>query len=374
MLPDSGHIQQTDAAYVNKKRSRQDLPPIAPLYTRQEAVDTLRVFRAVEYGQPFVAAPGITTMFCDAGHILGSAITVLDLQENGRKVRLVFTGDLGRKGLAILRDPETVPGAEVLISESTYGARTHETPAEAEGKLAEIARETYRRGGKLLIPAFAVGRTQEIVYAFHRIYESGALSPTNIYVDSPLAANVTEVFRLHPECYDSEVQQFLMSDGHKDPFGFNRLIYTRDVEDSKALNDLDSPAVIIAASGMCEAGRILHHLRNNIEDPRTCILIPGFQAEHTLGRRLVDGEKKVRIFGEEFKVRARVESINGYSAHADRQELLTWARAVQAQGAVRRAFLVHGDEENAFALAGGMRQELGLQDVSVPQRGDEVEL
>ncbi len=374
MLPDAGHIQESDTAYVNKKRARQNLPPVEPLYTRQEAVATLRSFHSLEYNHPFTPMPGVSATFLDAGHILGSAITVLDLEEDGRRLRLAFTGDLGRKDLPILRDPALAEGLDALIVESTYGARTHETPEQARGRLAEITRETQRRGGKLLIPAFAVGRTQEIVYAFHRLFEAGVLNPVSVFVDSPLAINVTEVFRLHPECYDAEVNEFLQRDSHSDPFGFRRLTYVRDVEDSKALNTLDKPAIIISASGMCEGGRILHHLRNNIEDPRTCILFPGFQAENTLGRRLVDGEKKVRIFGEEFKVRARVEQINGYSAHADRGELLKWTRETMARGSLRRAFVVHGDEENAFALAQGLQQELGIPEVIVPERGHEVEV
>ncbi|MCC7352540.1 MAG: MBL fold metallo-hydrolase [Anaerolineae bacterium] len=374
MLPDSGHIQESDTAYVNKKRARQNLPPVEPLYTRQEAIATLSSFHSLEYGHTFMPVPGVKATFLDAGHILGSAITVLDLDEGGRRLRLAFTGDLGRKGLPILRDPAPVEGADALIVESTYGARTHETPDQARDRLVEITRETQRRGGKLLIPAFAVGRTQEIVYGFHRLFEAGALRPISVYVDSPLAINVTEAFRLHPECYDADVNDFLLRDSHNDPFGFGRLTYVRDVEDSKALNTLDKPAIIIAASGMCEGGRILHHLRHNIEDPRTCILFPGFQAENTLGRRLVDGEKKVRIFGEEFRVRARVEQINGYSAHADRDELLGWTREAMARGPLKRAFVVHGDETNAFALAQGLQQELGIREVVVPERGQEVEL
>lgn len=373
MLPDSGHIHESDVAYVNKKRTRQGLPPVEPLYTRQEAIASLRFFHALGYGLPFTPIPGATVTFLDAGHILGSAITVLDLEENGRRLRLAFTGDLGRKGQPILRDPEVAEGVDALIVESTYGARLHETPEQAQARLATIVRETQQGGGKLLIPAFAVGRTQEVVYALHRLYEAGELAPVNIYVDSPLAVNATEIFRLHPECYDEEIHEFLLHDSHKDPFGFSRLIYVRDVEDSKALNSLEGPAIIISASGMCEGGRILHHLRNHIEDPRTCILFVGFQAENTLGRRLVDSEKKVRIFGEEFKVRARVESIDGYSAHADRNEIVAWLRGVVSRGAPRRVFVVHGDEENALALAAGL-QGMGFLQVLVPERGQEVEL
>lgn len=374
MLQDSAHIQTADAAYVNKKRAHRGEPPVEPLYGLQDALACLRHFVSVAYGRPVPVAPGVLLTFYDAGHILGSALTVLDIEQGGRRTRLLFTGDLGRKNLPILRDPQVVPEVDILITESTYGNREHETPEEAETCLREVVRRTYRRGGKVIIPAFAVGRTQEVVYALHRLTEAHAIPPLPIYVDSPLATNVTEIFRLHPECYDEETVGFMWVDGHRDPFGFSRLTYVRDVEESKRLNALREPAVIISASGMCEAGRILHHLKHNVEDPRNTVLFVGFQAENTLGRYLVDGRKEVRIFGEEYTVRAEVESVDGYSAHADREELRNYIqRLLDHGGRLEHVFVVHGDEENAQALAQALA-EMPVGSVHVPVRGEAFEV
>ncbi|MBC7223522.1 MAG: MBL fold metallo-hydrolase [Anaerolineae bacterium] len=370
MLRDSAHIQASDAAYVNKKRARKGEPPVEPLYDLDDAVASLHHFVAVAYSRPVEIVPGVRLTFYDAGHILGSALTVLDADEDGRRTRILFTGDLGRKNLPILRDPQMVSGVDVLITESTYGNRDHGEPEEAEARLREIIQQTYRRGGKVIIPAFAVGRTQEVVYALHRLTEARALPPLPIYVDSPLATNVTEIFRLHPECYDEEITDFMWVDGHRDPFGFSRLTYVRDVEASKRLNVLREPAVIISASGMCEAGRILHHLKHNIGDARNTVLFVGFQGENTLGRYILDGHKRVKIFGERHTVRAHVESIDGYSAHADRGELLAYmARLVQHAGQLRQVFVVHGDDENAEALARALA-EMPVGQVHVPHRGE----
>lgn len=370
MLQDSAHIQAADAAYVNKKRARKGEPPVEPLYGPDDVVASLRHFVAVAYGRPVLIAPGVLLTFYDAGHILGSALVVLDIEERGRRTRLLFTGDLGRKNLPILRDPQVVPEVDLLITESTYGARDHGTPEEAEARLQEVVQRTYRRGGKVIIPAFAVGRTQEVVYALHRLTEARAIPPLPIYVDSPLATNVTEIFRLHPECYDEETARFMWVDGHRDPFGFSRLTYVRDMEESKRLNTLREPAVIISASGMCEAGRILHHLKHNVEDPRNTVLFVGFQAENTLGRYLVDGHKEVKIFGEQHTVRAEVESIDGYSAHADREELLHYVRNLLDRGGrLEHVFVVHGDEENSLALARALAG-MPVGSVYVPVRGE----
>ena len=368
MLRDSGAIHEQDVAYVNKHRQRQGLPPVEPLYTRQDAEASLPHFVTIGYGRPFAVAPGVRLTFLDAGHILGSAITVLDIEEKGQARRLVFSGDLGRPGLPILRDPEKVRQADVLIMESTYGNRTHESREEAERTLRRVINDTYRRRGKVVIPAFAVGRTQELVYALHRLADAHKIPDLPVFVDSPLAVNVTEIFRLHPECYDEEMREFLNSDHQRDPFGFRRLRYIRNVEDSKALNFRQDSAVIISASGMCEAGRILHHLKNTIGDPANTVLFVGFQAEHTLGRRILDGQERVRIFGEEHLVRADVESIEGYSAHADQGELLGWVQGFDRQR-LRQVFLVHGEEEAALVLAEGVRA-LGVRDVRVPERGE----
>jgi len=372
MLRDSGHVQEQDVAYLNKHRARRGEPPVAPIYTLQDAVRALPYFASFSYQRPFLVAPGIQATFLDAGHILGSALTLLEITEDGRTRRLLFSGDIGRRGLAILRDPTPAPTADYVIMESTYGARRHETPDEARAILRQVINDTYRRHGKVIIPAFAVGRTQELVYALHQLTLERKIPNLPIFVDSPLAVNVTEIFRLHPEYYDEETQEFLAHNDRQDPFGFSRLRYIREVEDSKELNFLRDPAVIISASGMCEAGRILHHLKNNIGDPANTILFVGFQAEHTLGRRLVDGARKVRIYGEEYEVRARVERIDGYSAHADREELLEWARPAIAAGSPR-FFLVHGELEAMQALASAL-QQAGATTIDLPERGQSFEL
>ena len=372
MLPDSAHIQEQDVAYVNKKRGRKGLPPVEPLYTKEDANESLKYFVGVGYDRPFDVVPGVRATFRDAGHILGSAITVLDIEENGQQRRLAFSGDLGRKNLPILRDPSPIHDIDYLIIESTYGNRQHETPEEAQAALRRVVTETYRRGGKVIIPAFSVGRTQEIVYTLHRLTKAQKIPQLAIFVDSPLSVNVTEVFRLHPECYDEETAQFILSDRHPDPFGFKRMRYIRDVDASKELHFLREPAVIISASGMCEAGRILHHLKNNIEDSRNTVLIVGWQAPHTLGRKLVERWERVRIFGEDYQLRAEVEVIGGYSAHADRDELLDYVRPLN-NGQLKKVFVVHGEEEASLALADEF-QELGVPDVIVPEPMEEVVL
>ncbi len=373
MLLDSAHIQESDVAYVNKRRARQGKRLFEPLYTRQDATTTLTHFVSVEYDHPFEPVPGVRVQFRDAGHILGSAMVIVDINENGRQFRLVFSGDVGRKGLPILRDPQVPENTDFLIMESTYGNRSHESTGEAKEILRQTVQATYERRGKLLIPAFAVGRTQELVYQLDQLVEEGQLPAIDVFVDSPLAVNVTEVFRLHPECYDEETLDAMADESNGNPFGFDRLRYVRSVEESKRLNDLKTPAIIISASGMCEAGRILHHLKNNIEDPRTTVLFVGYQAENTLGRKLLEGQDPVPIFGEEYHVKAQVKRAEGYSAHADRSELLDWAARTQAQGQLKRVFVVHGEEESAFALAEGLKEQ-GVAQVDVPERGQVFEL
>ncbi len=372
MLQDSGHIQEKDVEFVNKRRARAGEPAVAPLYTRNDAIATLGQFVSVGYQRPIEVAHGVTATYFDAGHILGSAMIQLDLEEAGRHCRLIFSGDIGRRGLAILRDPTVFEGADYVIMESTYGNRRHETPDEASEHLATVVKNTYRRRGKVIIPAFAVGRTQELVYALHRLSNAREIPPLPVFVDSPLASNVTEVFRLHPECYDQELREFLATDRDRNPFGFENLTYVRDVRESKELNFLRESAIIISASGMAEAGRILHHLRNNIDNAANTVLFVGFQAENTLGRRLLDGISPVRIFGEQHIVRSRIERIDGYSAHADRTELLDWIGHMDP-ARLRQVFLVHGELEPATALAQGI-QQLGIDQVVVPERGDSFEL
>ncbi len=372
MLRDSGHIQEYDAYYVNKKRARKGLEPIEPLYTVEDAANSLRYFVSINYDRPLPVAPGVTLTFRDAGHILGSAVIVLDVQEGGGKSRLVFSGDLGRKGMPILKDPRPVEDVDHLIIESTYGDRLHDPIDTTDGELRAVIVDTYRKGGKVIVPAFSVGRTQELVYALHRLTEAKKIPELPIFVDSPLSVNVTEIFRLHPECYDQEVQQFLAAADQRDPFGFHRLTYVREVEQSKELNFMREPAIIISASGMCEAGRILHHLKNNIEDSRNTVLIVGWQAPYTLGRRLVERQAVVKIFGEEYRLKARVKTINGFSAHADREELLDYAQQL-GTSRLKSVFVVHGEEASSLALADGL-QSLGVGQAIVPRLGEEFEL
>jgi len=374
MLRDSASLQEMDAKYVNKLNAEKKLPFIKPLYTVNDVTTTLRLFQTVECRRPLEILPGIRLTFRNAGHILGSASVTLDISEGRDKnniTTLAFTGDLGRKGAAVVRDPEIIDRADVLITESTYGGRHHGPMSEAKEKLTRIVSETAHEGGLLIIPAFAVGRTQDVVYHLHELMESKQIPSMPVYVDSPLATNITEIFRQHPECYDEETEQLLRQDQGKDPFGFNMLRYTRSTEESKKLNNLRRPAIIISASGMCEGGRVLHHLRSNIGDPKTTILFVGFQAENTLGRKLLQGDKIARIYGEEFEVRAKIEEIDGYSAHADEGELLDFIAAIPNKP--ERVFVVHGEPDAANAMAAGL-SKLGIKNVIVPKRGDRFEV
>ncbi|GAB4526821.1 MAG: MBL fold metallo-hydrolase [Anaerolineae bacterium] len=373
MLLDSAHIQESDVAYVNKRRAKQGKTLFEPLYTRRDAMNTLTHFSTVEYGRPFEPAPGVQVHFRDAGHILGSAIVVIDVTEHGRKRRLVFSGDLGRRGLPILRNPQVAEDVDFVIMESTYGNRLHASTGEAKEMLRQTAQEVYDRRGKLIIPSFAVGRTQELAYRLDQLWEEDRLPPIDVFVDSPLAVNVTEVFRLHPECYNEEMLDAMLSETDRDPLSFRNLRYIRSVEDSKRLNELETSAIIISASGMCEAGRILHHLKHNIEDPRTTVMFVGYQAENTLGRKILEGQNPVPILGEEYALRAEVKRAEGYSAHADRRELLDWAARIQSQGDLKRVFLVHGEEEGLTALAEGLREQ-GVPQIDIPERGQVFEL
>jgi metallo-beta-lactamase family protein len=366
MLADSAHIQERDVEFVNKRRARKRKALKEPLYTHLDVERTLPLLRTQRYGAPFEVLPGAQVHFRDAGHILGSAITVLDLEEGGRSLRLAFTGDLGRPHLPIIRDPESVPDVDALIIESTYGHRRHDDVTEVTGIFEQLLNRAHEQRGKVIIPAFAVGRTQEIVIVLKELFDEGRVPEMPVYVDSPLAVNVTEVFREHEECFDEETLA-LLQDEEGDAFGFRRLHYVRDVEESKALNKKDGPMIIISASGMCEAGRILHHLRNNIEDPRTQILIVGFQAAHTLGRKLVERHERVPIFGEEFELRADVVAIDAFSAHADRDELLTWIDGLGRRP--HKTFVVHGEEEQSLAFAETLTRR-GLPEVVVPELGE----
>jgi len=368
MLLDSAHIQEQDAQYVNKKRARKGEPPVEPLYTEADAIDALHLFLSMNYARTRQIAPGVHLTFYDAGHMLGSAMVALDIEDREGKTdtRLVFSGDIGHAGIPILRNPSTIEEADLLIMESTYGGRTHDTVEHSEQEFREVILKTYKRGGKVIVPAFAVGRTQQLVYTLNRLHHAGEIPKLPVYVDSPLAVNATEVFRLHPEAYSPEAARYMAyDDPDGDLFGFTRLSYIRRVEDSKALNDLREPAVIISASGMMEHGRILHHLKNNIEDSRNTILVVGWQAPNTLGRYLVEGAREVRIFGEEYRVRAEVDVLNGFSGHADHNGLVQWADAFKRRP--RQVFLVHGEVEAATKLAQALKAEDGYQYVSIPE-------
>jgi len=316
---------------------------------------------------------GVRAQFIDAGHILGSAVVVLDIEEKGRTVRLAFSGDLGRGHHPLLRDPQVPENVDYVLMESTYGDRLHEPLEESNATFHALVRETAEKRGKLLIPAFALGRTQELVYSLDQFERQRALPPIDVYVDSPLAVNVTEVFRRHAECFNAEARAAQAREPDHDPLAFPRLRYVQSVEESKRLNEPRTPAIILSASGMCESGRILHHLKNNLGDPRTTVLFVGFQAQHTLGRKLLDGMNPVPIFGDSYPVKARIQQIGGYSAHADRAGLLAWAADVQKTGRLKRVFLVHGEEAAAAALADGLRQQ-GAPQVDIPTRGQVFEL
>ena len=371
MLLDAGHVQESDAEFVNKRRLRGGEPPIEPLYTITDASQVAQYFHGIPYDEPFEAVPGVVARFADAGHILGSAGVALDIEEKGRKLRLWFSGDIGRPGLPLIQDPVLPSEVDYLIMECTYGDKAHEDPEVAYRELHQVVARTVARGGKVIIPAFAVGRTQDIVYSLHRMIDGGELPKIPIFVDSPLATNASDIYRAHPECYDEETQEFIRTDKHRTALGFDLLRYTRSVEESKALNGRDEPMVIISASGMAETGRILHHLRNNIENPRNTILIVSWQAPYTLGRRLADREPEVKIFGDTFVRRAEVATIGGYSAHAGQPFLVEYARAVKDK--VKQVFLVHGEETSALVLRQKLN-EAGLEQVHYPDIHTSVEI
>ena len=370
MLRDSAHIQEKDVQYVNKKRIKQNKTPFEPLYTSEDVDATMEKFIALNYHHEIEIAPGINLVFADAGHILGSAITFLRITENGRIINLGFSADLGRPNLSILRDPEKIPDVDFFLCESTYGGRFHDNPTNTEARLTEVLNKANARKSKIIIPAFSVGRTQELVYAFHRIFESNRAKRMPVYVDSPLSVNATEVFRLHPECFDNETSRFLLK--HEDPFGFYKLNYITDVEDSKALNDKNGPMVIISSSGMCEAGRILHHLANNVEDANNIILVVGYSAVNTLGRRIAEKEKTIKIFGDEYNLNAEVVVMNSFSAHADSNELIDYADKFD-KDRIQKFFLVHGDfdQQEKFKIR---LDSIGFNNVIIPSRGDIFEI
>jgi metallo-beta-lactamase family protein len=367
MLRDAAHIQEADAEFINRKQRHELQEPIVPLYTEADVLQALSHMRTLDYHRPAAVLPGVTCTLFDAGHVLGSAIVQLDIDRAPDRLRLVFSGDLGRRNMAILRDPEIPESPDVLLVESTYGDRLHSPMSGMEEQLAAVVNRAVQRKGKILVPSFSLERTQEFVYALHRLTDRGAIQKIPIYVDSPLSVRITEVFKLHPECFDEETRVFLHQNG--DPFGFENLRYISDAEDSKALNGQEGPMMIISASGMCEAGRILHHLRNAVEDERNLVLIIGFQAEHTLGRRIAEREPMVKIFGVERALEAEVVVMDAFSAHADRDDLLDFV--TRCRGNLKKTFVIHGEESQSLALAKRLT-DLGIPEVQVPMQGEFV--
>jgi metallo-beta-lactamase family protein len=371
MTRDSGHIQESDAEFVNRKRAKKGEPPIEPLYTVEDAVRAAQQLVHQGYDTPFEPVPGVTATLVEAGHILGSAAVILELEERGRQVRLMFSGDIGRPLMPIVRDPVLPQGVDYLILESTYGDDEHDSPVRAYDSLQDVISRTVNRGGKVICPAFAVGRTQTLVYYIHQMMDEGDIPMVPVFVDSPLAVNVTDIFRDHPECFDAEATAFLHEDPHGAALGFDHLTYTRSVEESKAINDIDGPTIIISASGMAEVGRILHHLRNNVHDERNTVLITSWMAPHTLGRRLAEGVKDIKIFGESHQVKSEVASISGLSAHADQPFLVEYGAA--SKDTLKGVFLVHGEPDAASTLTQKLN-EVGVDPVHYPEMGEEVEL
>ena len=371
MLADSARIQEADIEYVNRKRSKKGQAPYHPLYTEMDAEKTLRQFVTFDYHRSLPVADGVTATFIDAGHILGSAQVILDIREHatGQKRRLLFSGDIGRGNNDILRDPEHAENVDAVIMESTYGGREHELTTGAREALCRILRDALAHHGKVIIPAFAVERTQQLLVVLHELFETNCIPDVPVYVDSPLAVSATEVFRLHPECFNAEVYEKLFEKSN--PFGFDNLTMVRKAKDSRALNDLSGPFIIIAASGMCEAGRVVHHLSNNIGDPSTTVLFVGYCAEHTLGWRLRNGHKEVNIFGEPHKVRASIEILDSFSGHADQSELLDWF--TKMSGRKERVWLVHGEPARCEALAAAMQQKFPESRTEVAVKGQTVE-
>ncbi|MFH1230579.1 MAG: MBL fold metallo-hydrolase, partial [Planctomycetota bacterium] len=367
MLPDSGHIQEEDIKFVNKIHQRKGLAPKEPLYTEQDARDSLVYFHSAEYNQTVQITPDINCTFYEAGHVLGSAINVLDIQNNGDKIRLAYAVDLGRKNLPLLKNPDVPENIDYLIIESTYGDRLHDPIETAKNKLAETINRTVKRGGKVIIPSFAFERTQEIVYFLNQLSIKGTIPLLPIYVDSPLATNITMVFQQNIRYLDESTQDMMRQ--QLDPFGFSRIKYIRSSMESQKLNEDKQPMVIISASGMCEAGRILHHLRNNIENPKNTILIVGYMAENTLGKKIVDRQPLVKIFGEEYHLMAEVVKINAFSAHADKEELYHFIQKCKT-ARLKKIFVVHGDIEQAEPFTNWLKKS-GLP-AYLPEKNEEI--
>jgi metallo-beta-lactamase family protein len=373
LLLDSAYLQERDAHFLNKRTARRrslELPggadePIQPVHTVEDAERTLPLFRRIQLHTAIEPGPALTYESFDAGHVLGSTFQLL----KASGVRLIFSGDIGRPRLPIVPDPETPPPADFLILESTYGDRLHKAIEHVSDKLAAAVVRTAERGGRIVVPAFALGRTQQLILLLHELTAHGRIPNIPIFIDSPLAVKTTKVFQANRQSYDSETTAWLK--GGTDPFQWRQIRYIQDVNESKALNDLHGPLIVISASGMCEGGRILHHLRNSIENPRNTVLIPGFQAEHTLGRKIVEKHPEVPIFGDMMRLRAEVVKLNELSGHADQRELLMWMKPLARN--LRRVFLVHGEWQQQQALAQAIQEQYGIA-VTIPSRGQSFEL
>lgn len=363
MMADSGRIQESDAEFVNKKHVARGEELIEPLYTEADAQRAAALLRGVNYGQAFEPVSGVVARFVEAGHILGSAAISLEIEEKGRKIRFWFSGDIGRYKLPLLRDPILPEDIDYLLMECTYGDKPHNDPSAAFEEFQDVVSRTIRRGGKVIIPAFAVGRTQELVYHLNLMMFARDVPAVPVFVDSPLAVNASNVFTKHPEIFDDETRWFVQQARHP-ALDFKMLTYVQSVEESKALNQRKDPMIIISASGMAETGRILHHLKNNIENPLNTVCIVSWQAPHTLGRRLADREKQIKIFGEPYTVNAEIATIGGLSGHAG-QDLLT-RYAVNVKDTVKKVFLVHGEEMPAMALSQKLL-ERNMREVYYPE-------
>lgn len=369
MLPDSGKIQEADVRTFNKRREEQNLPLIEPIYTMQDAKDCMSLFVDVKYNHKHQVCDHVSVELVDSGHILGGAVVCLSITEDGKTKRLTYTGDIGRYDKRILKDPQAFPQTDYLIVESTYGDRMHTPIKDADFELLRVVIDTCaKKKGKLIIPSFAIGRAQEVIYALDRLQRKKLLPDVDIFVDSPLATSATSIFRNHEECFNEEIIAYLETDA--DPFGFSKLHYVQSVEDSKHLNSFNKPCVIISASGMAEAGRVKHHLANNIENPKTTVLFVGYCAPSTLGARIKRGDGEVSIFGQKYKVKADIRSIESYSGHADYIEMKRFL-SCQDLSKIKKTFMVHGESETQLIFKEYLEFN-NLKHITIPERGDEV--
>jgi metallo-beta-lactamase family protein len=373
MLLDTAWIMKSDAEHILKLKSRGEhqLDPVEPLYDERDVIGVLSQFIGMPYHRKQVIAPGISLTLLDAGHVLGSAICILDIEDGDQKMRLAFTGDLGRKHLPILREPEIPEGVTHLLMESTYGDRLHDPIASTTLAFADVINRTYNRGGRMVIPSFALERAQEIIYALKQLHDDKRIPSIQVYIDSPLTVKLTDVFKLHPECYDLETLNLLH--GSNSPFEFPGLEYISSVEDSKKIASFNGPSIVISASGMCEAGRVLHHLVDTIEDPKNTVIIVGFQAENTLGRRIVEKKPEVKIYGVTHHLRAEVCVLNGFSGHADQSGLLSFADDVRSHGHLEKIFLVHGELKSQEILKNKLLN-MHFSSVDIPEAGEVIRM